>query len=241
MSVHTHTYATPAEAADACCRHVIAVLEEALSGERDAMLAVSGGATPAILFDRLAATRFRWDRVQLFWVDERAVPPSDPSGNYRLAEEHLIRPSRFPSRNVHRIHGELRPEVAARQYAAEIRDCFRLEPGEMPHFDLMLRGVGADYHTASLFPGEPLINDREGIAAAVFVEKLNQWRITLLPAVLLAARHTAMFVTGAEKAEAVRAIFQEPYDPMKYPAQMVSHHGRKITWFLDDEAAQFID
>lgn len=150
-------------------------------------------------------------------------------------------PARIPRHNIHRICGELRPEVAARRYADEIREFFGLDAGELPHFDVVQRGMGADGHTASLFPGEPLIEDREGIAAAVFVEKLKQWRITMLPGVLLAARHTLMLVTGADKAPAVRAVFQEPYDPTRYPAQMASHHGRRVTWFLDDAAAGLLD
>jgi 6-phosphogluconolactonase len=111
----------------------------------------------------------------------------------------------------------------------------------MPHFDMIHRGMGADAHMASLFPGEPLIDDREGIAAAVFVRHLNAWRVTLLPGVLLAAKHNVFLVTGADKAEAVRAVFHEEYDPKKYPAQMASHHGRGVSWFLDEAAAKLMD
>ena len=131
------------------------------------------------------------------------------------------------------------PEVAARRYEEDIRNFFGLEPGEMPHFDVIHRGMGPDAHTASLFPGEPLIDDRQGIAAAVYVAKLAQWRITLLPGVLEAARSTAMLVTGPDKAEALRAVFQEPYEPKKYPAQLGSRGGA-VTWFLDQAAARLI-
>jgi 6-phosphogluconolactonase len=86
-----------------------------------------------------------------------------------------------------------------------------------------------------------LIDDREGIAAAVYVEKFHQWRVTLLPGALLAAKHTVFVVVGDDKAEAVRAVFQEEYDPKKYPAQIASHHGRGVTWFLDEPAARLMD
>jgi 6-phosphogluconolactonase len=109
------------------------------------------------------------------------------------------------------------------------------------HFDVIHRGMGPDAHTASLFPGEPLIDDRENLAADVRVEKMNQWRITMLPGVLLAARRTAMLVTGADKAEALRAVFCEPYDPKKYPAQITAHHGRGVTWFLDEPGARLLN
>ncbi|MBI3281689.1 MAG: 6-phosphogluconolactonase [Acidobacteria bacterium] len=241
MSVQRYTYPDAAAAADACARRVLSLLDEALSGKGDATLAISGGATPRLLFDRLTAARFDWTRVHLFWVDERPVPPSDPQSNYRLAEEHLILPGHVPRRNLHRICGELPPEKAARRYCEEIREYFNLENGELPHFDVIQLGAGVDAHTASLFPGEPLLDDREGFAAAVYVPKVSQWRITMLPGVLLAARHTAFLVAGEDKAQAVRDTFQAPYEARQYPAQLITHHGRRVSWFLDQPAASLLD
>jgi 6-phosphogluconolactonase len=241
MSVHRFTAPDAAGAAEACAHHVINVLDEALAGQEFATFAVSGGSSPKLLFQRLAATKFAWDRVHLFWVDERCVPPTDPASNYKLADDYLIRPAHVPHRHVHRVPTELPPKTAADRYAEEIREFFGLEGGEMPHFDLVHRGMGPDAHTASLFPGEPLIDDREGIAAAVFAPQFNQWRVTLLPGALLAARHTVFLVAGEDKAEAVRAVFHEEYDPKKYPAQIASHHGRGVTWFLDESAAKLMD
>lgn len=241
MSVRWHTCSDADAAAEACAHHVTALLEEAISGQEFATFAVSGGSTPRLLFQKLAAAKFRWDHIHLFWVDERMVPPTDPASNYKLADEYLIKPAHIPHRHVHRICGEMAPKAAAARYAEEIREFFGLGEGEMPHFDAVHRGMGPDAHTASLFPGEPLIDDREGIAAAVFVPKLNQWRVTLLPGVLLTAKHTVFLVTGADKAEAVRAVFREEYDPKKYPAQMASHHGRGVTWFMDRAAAELMD
>jgi 6-phosphogluconolactonase len=137
--------------------------------------------------------------------------------------------------------GELPPAVAAKRYTDDIREFFGLEAGEMPRFDVLHRGMGPDAHTASLVPGEPLIDDREGIAAAVYVEKFHQWRVTLLPGVLLAAKHTVVVVAGDDKAEAVRAVFQEEYDPKKYPAQLATHQGKGVTWFLDEAAARLME
>jgi len=237
MSVHRFVYPDPVKAAQACAKHILVRLEEALSGQPWASLAISGGSSPKPIFETLAATRFEWNRVQLFWVDERAVPPSDPQSNFGMAEKLLIQPAHIPHRNVHRIHGELRPDDGARQYCDEVRSVFRLERGELPHFDVIHRGIGNDGHTASLFPGEPLIEDREGIAAAVYVEKLAQYRITLLPGVLLAAKHSVVYAAGEDKAEMVRAILEDPYDPQRLPAQILSHHGRALAWFLDEPAA----
>ena len=135
----------------------------------------------------------------------------------------------------------LMPDRAAALYVDDIRQFFQIENGELPHFDVVQLGMGPDAHTASLFPGEPLIDDRETIVGAVYVEKLSQWRITLLPGVLLAAWHTVFLVAGEEKAQAVRAVFNEEYDAKKYPAQLVSHHGRRVAWFLDEAAAKLME
>ncbi len=241
MSVHWYQHPDARSAAAACAHHILSVLSEALEAQSCASLAVSGGSTPKLLFQELAGSNFKWRGVHLFWVDERAVPPNDPQSNFRLAEEWLIRPASIPRGQVHRICGELEPRHAARRYEEEVADYFGLEPGEMPRFDMIQRGMGADAHTASLFPDEPLIHDRENIAAAVYVEKLRQWRITLLPGVLLNAHHTAMLVTGEEKAEAVRAVFQEEYNPARYPAQLASQRGRSYTCFLDEAAARLVN
>jgi 6-phosphogluconolactonase len=241
MSVHWFTQPDAAATAEACAHHVITVLEEVLSGQEFATFAVSGGSSPRLLFQRLAVSRFQWERVHLFWVDERCVPPTDPASNYKLAYDYLIQPAHIPQRQLHRIVGEMAPEAGARRYADEIREFFGLEEGEFPHFDLVHRGMGPDAHTASLFPGDPLIDDREHITAAVFAQKFNQWRVTLLPGPLLAAKHTVFLVEGEDKAESVRAVFKEAYDPKKYPAQISSHNGRSVTWFLDAKAAALMD
>jgi 6-phosphogluconolactonase len=241
VSGHRYIYPTAQQAAEHCGDYILQLLKESLSGESIATLAISGGATPRTMFEHMAKTRFDWSGVHLFWVDERAVPPYDPQSNYRLAEETLIRPAHIPSRNVHRIQAELQPDEAARRNVEELRDVFSLAPGEMPHFDVIHRGIGPDAHTASLFPGEPLIDDHENLVAAVWVEKMNQWRITMLPGVLLAARHTAMLACGADKAEALQHIFEGPFDSKKYPAQALAHHGRSLTWFLDLDAARLVE
>src|ERR1017187_4750749 len=240
MRIHRFKYPDPPAAAVACARNILAELETALSGNGTATLAISGGSTPELMFREMSRQRFDWERTHLFWVDERAVPSTDPQSNYKLADENFITPAHFPRRNVHRIQAELRPGEAAKRSVNEIREFFGIPASDMPHFDVIHRGVGPDAHTASLFPGEPLIDDREGIAAAVWVEKMTQWRITLLPGVLLAARHTVVLAAGAGKAAAVRDIFTEPYDPKKYPSQLGFHDGRGATWFLDEAAARLI-
>ncbi len=235
MSFRWHSYPAPREAAAACARQTCMLLEQALSGRGTATMAISGGSTPALWFQELVGLDIDWSRLHLFWVDERAVPPTHEESNYRFAHEFLIAPARIPARNVHRIHGELAPDVAAKRYVQEIVDFFHLKAGEQPAFDMVQLGLGADAHTASLFPGEPLIGDRSGIAAAIYSEPRTQWRVSLLPGALLAAHHTLFLVTGAEKVEAVRSVFEAEYDPRRYPGQ-ITHHSRAVVWFLDDAA-----
>ncbi|MDQ6676739.1 MAG: 6-phosphogluconolactonase [Acidobacteriota bacterium] len=237
MSARWHVYADPESAAEACAQHIFTLLDEVLAGKDHATLAVSGGSTPKLLFDHLVAHPFHWDRVHIFFVDERAVPPTDPESNYKLANEHLVIPAKIPARNVHRITTEHTPDHSAASYTREIQSFFGLGEGEPPHFDVIHQGMGSDAHTASLFPGEPLIQDREGIAAATYKAEDSQWRITLLPGVLLAAKHTVFLVTGKDKREAVKNVFEGEYEPLKYPAQIVAHHGRRVAWFLDRAAA----
>ena len=241
MSAHWKSYENPAAAAEACATHILSLLETALAGNAAATIAFSGGSTPRMMFDAMARQDFDWSEVHIFFVDERTVPPDDAESNYGMVEKHLIRAAHIPHRNVHRVHGELAPAQAARHYEHEIREVFSLAEGELPHFDVIHLGMGADGHTASLFPGEPLIEDRERTVAAVHVPKLTSWRITLLPGVLLAARHAAVLVTGADKAEAVRDVMHGQYDPLTLPAQIIAHHSRRASWFLDVAAARLLD
>ncbi|MGO4882470.1 MAG: 6-phosphogluconolactonase [Bryobacteraceae bacterium] len=237
MSVQWFTQPDPRAAAAACAQHISALLEEALANQERATLAVSGGSTPKLLFQSMVASGFKWQRVHLFFVDERCVPPNDNESNYRLANENLITPAHIPAAQVHRIHAEIKPETGAQQYVDDIRNFFGLEEGEMPHFDVVQCGMGPDAHTASLFPGGAAIDDREHIAGAVFVEKFGKWRITLLPGALLAANNTVFLVTGADKAPGVGDVFHQEFDPKHYPAQLISRQGKHVTWFLDQAAA----
>ncbi|HBY60574.1 MAG TPA: 6-phosphogluconolactonase [Solibacterales bacterium] len=235
-----HRFPDGTRAAAACARSIVSALEQSIAERGRAAIALSGGSTVKQLFPLLAAAPVAWDRVHLFWVDERAVPPTHEQSNYRLAGELLIGPAQVPLSNVHRIHSELPPSEAAALYTADLRQHFAPPESALPEFDLIHLGMGSDAHTASLFPGEPLIEDRAGLAAAAYVPKLEQWRITLLPGVLIAARRLAYLAVGADKAEALRSVLREPYEPLRYPAQIGVHHGRNVEWFLDEPAARLI-
>lgn len=223
-------------AAEACAQQILEWLREALGKQALTSIAISGGSSPRRMFEIFSRTPFEWERVHVFWVDERAVPPTDPQSNFKFAQDSWLGPGNFPAPNIHRVLAELDPAIAAARYIEDIQRFFSLAAGDLPHFDVMHRGMGPDAHTASLFPGEPLTADRAGIAAAVWVEKFKQSRITLLPGVLMAAHHTAMLVAGSDKAEALHSVLYQPFDPLHYPAQIAS--GQNTVWFIDAAAAQ---
>jgi 6-phosphogluconolactonase len=228
------TFADPTAAAQACGAAIFEILESACRERGTATLAVSGGSTPRLMFEWMATQDFDWSRTDLFWVDERCVPVDDERSNYRMTREALLNAIDPAPSRIHRIQGELTPDEAALLYRDDIARSFRLEPGELPVFDAVQRGMGPDGHTASLFPGEPLIANRTGIAAAVWVEKFKQHRVTLLPGVLERARQTLCLVSGQDKAEALHRVLRGPLDPLQVPSQIAS---KTMTWFVDTDAA----
>lgn len=229
--------ASAEELAEACTAYILDTLQGSLQSQPHATFAISGGSTPKLMFSKLAKSGFDWSKIHIFWVDERCVPPDDDQSNFKMADETLLTPARISKYNVHRIHGEMTPDEGAVRYVEEIKQFFTLGEHELPVFDLIHRGIGPDAHTASLFPGEPLIANRTGIAAAVWVEKLRSHRVTLLPGVLLAARHTMLQVAGQDKADPVHNILKGPEDPSQFPGQIAARGSDKAVWFLDKAAA----
>ena len=233
MSAHWKSYPDVDAAAEACATHILSVLEMALAGDGDATIAISGGSTPKLMFPFLVRAKFDWSRVHVFWVDERNVPPDHPESNYGMAEKssHSSGAHPAPQRSSHSRGARAEAGGAA----LRDRDSRGLSTRSGTVAALRSGPSGSWIRTRIrrvCFPGEPLIGDREGIVAPVAVPHLNASRITLLPGVLLAARHGAVLVTGEDKAEAVHHIFQGRYEPEKYPAQIVAHHSRRATWFL---------
>ncbi len=237
--MNLHRSLDAVEAAQACATHILLTLQRAISLRGTATLAISGGSSPRMMFEIFARTAFPWDRVHLFWVDERVVPPTDPQSNFKLASDAWLQPAQFPAANIHRVEAELGAEPAARLYRAAIRGYFGLDGAstEHPRFDVIHRGMGPDGHTASLFPGDPIVENRDGVAAAVWVEKMHQWRVTLLRGTLEAARNTAMLVTGRDKTDTLKTVLEGEFDPGHYPAQIASL-GESGDWFVDREASE---
>lgn len=199
-------------------------------------VALSGGETPRPLYVLLSgefADQVDWSRTYIFFSDERRVPPGDPSSNFRMADESLLSKVPLPRENIHRMKGELEPPAAANDYEQEIHQFF----GNELHFDLILLGMGADAHTASIFPGSPVVIETTRLVAAPYIPKLNQHRITLTPPVLQQATRLMFLVMGAEKSGALKNVLEGPDDPNKYPAQLAKHAHGEIDWLVDHDAA----
>lgn len=215
----------PAGFAAAAASRLAALITGAQAGGRSLALVLSGGETPAPVYRQLARLKGPdWRRVDIFFGDERAVPPNDPASNFRMAQENLIGPAGIPPGQVHRMEADdPDPHAAAQRYAA-------LLPGRL---DLVLLGIGEDGHTLSLFPGAPALQERNLLVVPVTGPKPPPRRLTLTPAALLRAAGTVVLAAGAGKAPAVAQALEGPYAPADCPAQL----AREGLWILDRLAA----
>jgi len=206
-------------------------------------VALSGGSTPLPLYGLLASEPFRdrikWDSLSFFWSDERCVSPEHEDSNFGVAEAILFEKIEVEEGRIHRIEGELGKE-AATAYELELMSAFGLKAGEFPRFDLMLLGMGADGHTASLFPNSAVLDEEEKIVAAEYVKKLDSTRITLTPPVIKKASNIIFLVRGADKAALVKAVLEGPFDDLARPASLTLRAEGRVRWFLDKDAASLL-
>ena len=202
-------------------------------------VALSGGSTPKSLYALLASgavPSIPWDKICLFFGDERHVPPDHPDSNYRMANEALL--SKVPLRpeNVFRIRGEEKDAaVAAQTYEQTLITFFRLKPGEFPRFDLVFLGMGPDGHTVSLFPGSLALQERNRLVVANWVEKFKTDRITITFPVINHAACVMFLVSGADKAQPLHEVLEN--DASDLPSKRVHPDNGKLLWLVDRVAA----
>ncbi len=227
-------------------QYLTEMVGEAVAAQGRARIAISGGSTPKAAFHLLADPaqpwrgRMPWDQLDLYWVDERTVPPDDPESNYRMTREALLDHVPLRPAQVHRMEGELEPEVAASRYESELRNSLRLEGAESPRFDLVALGMGDDGHTASLFPHTAAIHEMNRLVTANHVPQKDTWRITLTWPVINHASSVFFLIGGADKAERVREVFMGPRDPERLPSQLIWPSSGILTLFLDKAAAALL-
>jgi 6-phosphogluconolactonase len=181
-----------------------------------------------------------WGELDLFWVDERCVPPEDAESNYRMTREALLDHVSMRPQQIHRIEGELEPEAAAARYESELRNCFRLEGAEYPRFDLVALGLGNDGHTASIFPHTTAVHESYRLVVANHLPQTDADRITLTWPVINHARSVFFLVAGREKAEVLREVFCGPSDPERLPSQLIWPSSGILSLILDKDAAALL-
>lgn len=224
----------------AAAQYFVQVANEAIVSHGRFTVALSGGSTPKKLYSLLAAEPYRsqinWSLVEVFWGDERCVSPDDPESNYHLAWEGLLSKVPVPTSQIHRVPAdEADRDAASHNYEEEIKRAFSTDG--IPSFDLIQLGMGPEGHTASLFPHQESLQETQRLIMPVTVPKPPPPRLTFTPPLLNAARHIQFLVTGAEKADAVQAVLEGPYQPTEYPAQIVRPQNGEVTWMLDTTAA----
>ncbi|HEV8377039.1 MAG TPA: 6-phosphogluconolactonase [Candidatus Polarisedimenticolia bacterium] len=231
----------------------LAAAEEFVSRARAAIQArgiftvvLSGGSTPRTLYRLLAENpgfkdAVEWDKAHFFFSDERHVPPDHPENNYRMAYRALLSKIPAPPRNTHRMATEVaEPEPVAELCEQALRQFFRLKEGEAPRFDLVLLGMGADGHVASLFPGSPALAETRKLAVAVWIDTLEAWRITLTLPVLNNAEEVLFLVSGASKSQALRKVLEGAGEAEPLPARAVRPVRGRLLFFADQEAAKLL-
>jgi 6-phosphogluconolactonase len=220
--------------------------EKAAAERGRARIAISGGSTPKATFELLADAaqpwrgRMPWEKLEIFWVDERCVAPDQPDSNYRMTKEALLDKVPLKPEQVHRMEGELDPQVGAARYESMLRDAFRLEGAESPRFDLVALGMGPDGHTASLFPHTEALNEMTRLVVANHVAQKDVWRITLTWPVINHASSVFFLIGGADKAELVQQVFMGKSDPERLPSQLIWPSSGILTLILDEAAAALL-
>jgi len=222
----------------AAVEEVLRVVADSVAARGRSAIALAGGHTPARMYALWAAeynAQTPWDKVHLFWGDERFVPQNDSLSNYRMARESLIARVPIPAANVHPVPTNFeQPRQAADAYETELRKFFGAAP---PAFDVQLLGLGGEGHTASLFPGSPALDEKRRWVAAVRAPAEPPDRLTLTPVVLNCGRNTFFLVAGENKRKILAALRSEPDSkPSEYPAARIRPTGR-VLWFLDQAAA----
>jgi 6-phosphogluconolactonase len=237
---------------------IASLVETSVRARGVAAVSLTGGDTPDLLYRLLAdqsrpwRNRIDWRHVHLFWGDERVVPPDHPDSNFGLANRLLIQHVPVPDTQIHRMRGELPAPDAGRLYDALLRA--RRDQIAGPLFDVMLLGIGANAHIASLFPNSPLLiggpegsarhesgvdlsGARERLAAGVSVPEISKWRITMTPPALLDSAAIILIASGVSKADAIAVALEGTADVARYPAQLLRAAGNRVEWVIDSAAS----
>lgn len=238
-----HTFPEGTQLAQAAANAIIEFGLEKITAQGRFTLVLSGGGTPRATYRLLpelaAAKRLEWSKVFLLFGDERCVPPDHPDSNYGMVRQTLLDQIDLPRRNVLPMLCTVSPEEAALAYEDQLRQLLTNQrDGQL---DLVLLGLGANAHTASLFPGSSALEESSRLVLSVYIDELDSWRLTLTPAALNSAERVYFLVQGDSKSEAVRQVFMSNFDPLRWPAQVVQPTNGQVEWFMDDAVASRLE
>lgn len=217
---------------------LVQIADEAVKARGRFLLCLSGGNTPKSLYALLSVNPYPdlipWENTFVFWGDERCVPADDERNNAHEAKALLLQKTNLPSSHIFPVPVNLPPAGAANKYEQTLRDFFGQES---PCFDLILLGLGENGHTASLFPGTMVLREKSRWVQQVFVKEQQMNRITMTAPLINQAHHILFLVTGAAKAGILKAVLTEPFQPERYPAQLIRPEQGEVYWFADKHAA----
>lgn len=222
-----------------CVEHFLLTAEDAIENRGSFTVALSGGSTPKAIYQGLAdpvhRTRIDWKKVQIFWSDERNVPPYDPESNYRMAMEAAFSHLPIPTQNIHRMQAEGDIEEGALAYDKLIKAILKESS-----FDLMMLGIGEDGHTASLFPHTHGLHAVDRLAIANHVPQKNTWRMSLTFDCINSSHNIVLYAIGKGKKDILKEVLTGPYRPDDLPAQRVGTAENKTLIIADSSAAEAI-
>jgi 6-phosphogluconolactonase len=220
--------------------------EEAVARSGRFSIALAGGSTPKLLYTMLATDaslrdKLPWDKMHLFFGDERHVGPDDAQSNFKMANDSMLSKVPVKPGQIYRIKAEYPDaEQAAREYEQVLRDQFQLKPGELPRFDLFLTGMGDEGHTLSLFPGTKGLHATDRLVVSNWIGKLDTHRVTITASVANNAREIIFMVAGKSKAPALKSVLEGPYEPEQLPSQLLRPVNGKVLWLVDEEAGSLL-
>jgi 6-phosphogluconolactonase len=225
---------------DLCVRHFVSTAREAIQNHGNFFVALSGGSTPKKIYQAVTTSPYKeqidWNKVYLFWGDERSVPPEAPESNYKMAMDAGFSSVSIPKDQIHRMVAEENIEENALAYEKTIQNTLQDRP-----FDLVILGMGEDGHTASLFPQTEGLKAENRLAIANYVPQKNTWRMTLTFDALNSALNTAIYVIGDSKKNTLAEIFSSELKPERYPIQLIGTKESKALWIVDDAAASLLN
>jgi 6-phosphogluconolactonase len=208
-------------------------------------IVLSGGSTPKGIYQCMASplyrNKFRWEKMHFFWSDERWVPPEDQRSNYRMVSEALLTKVSIPSENIHPIQTkDCDLQASVRLYEETINSFFKLKKGDFPRFDFVLLGIGQDGHTSSLFPGNPVLLEKDRLVVPVSQKGIPEKRITLTLPAINHADMVFFLISGLDKAEIVAKVLENK-NKTSFPANEIKPTQGNICWFLDKDAASRLE